>query len=47
MVFGRIISYILRLDKMQLASLVYVSVSKAASYMFPLITVHTLASYCR
>ena len=29
------------------ASLVYVSVSKAASCMFPLITVHTLASYCR
>ena len=44
---NNLITLFLRLDRMQLASLVYVSVSKAASCMFPLITVHTLASNCR
>ena len=46
MVFGRIISYILRLD-MQLAALEYISVSMLANCIFQLITVYTLASYCK
>ena len=47
MVFGRIISYILRLDRMLLAALEYIFVSMLANCIFPLITVYTLARYCR
>ena len=44
---NNLITLFLRLDRMQLAALAYVSVAILANCIFPLITVYTLASYCR
>ena len=44
---NNLITLFLRLDRMQLASLAYVSVSMLANCIFPLITIYTLASYRR